>query len=121
MDNYDNDAGCGRKRDQTSPEQQKAPIQSESLVAAKMKRMNGAIFVRDGQIMVHMVEANSSSTVTYKSATVENLNDAARVLAAGLDLKYEDIGMECRRVASVDQIDASLRELIEDATRRMDG
>jgi hypothetical protein len=72
----------------------------------------GSIVVSPSGIAVSFTrkKAQESSEVEYDKATVENLFDAARILAAWMGIKYEDIAKECQRVHSYDQTMAFLKE-----------
>ena len=73
----------------------------------------GIILVSDSGITVRRQQRNDITEVTYAEATIENLQDATRVLAGWMNLKFEDTASECRRVHKNDQFDASLREAIQ--------
>jgi len=73
----------------------------------------GIIIVSDNRITVRRQQRNDITEVIFDEATIENLQDATRILASWTDLKFEDIARECRRVHDKDQFDASLREAIQ--------
>lgn len=74
----------------------------------------GIILVSDNGITVRFQECGSTTEVTYTKVTIENLQDATRILAAWMDVKFEDTASECRRVHRSDQRDAYIREFIKD-------
>ena len=74
----------------------------------------GIILVSDDGIAVRHQQQGCTTKVGYTEPTIENLKDAARVLAAWMDLSFEDTASECRRVHNNDQFDAFLREAIQD-------
>ncbi len=74
----------------------------------------GVILVSDDGIMVQHQQQDGTTGTGYAEPTIENLNDAARVLAGWMDLSFEDTASECRRVHNNDQFDAFLREAIQD-------
>lgn len=74
----------------------------------------GIILVSDKGITVRRQQRDDMTEVTYTEATIENLQDAARILSAWMSLKFEDMASECWRVHKNDQFDASLREAIQD-------
>ncbi len=83
-----------------------------------MDRLNamaelGTIIVSDNGIAVRHQQRNGTTEGAYDEATIENLQDAARILAGWMNLKFEDTASECRRVHKKDQFDAYLREIIQ--------
>ena len=73
----------------------------------------GIILVRDGRIYVRYQHQDGCSKSDYVTANIEDLQDAARILASLMDLKFEHPDSECRRVSDKDQLEAILRELVE--------
>lgn len=73
----------------------------------------GVILVSSEGITVHFQKRDGSVEAGYDKATIENLNDATRVLAAWMDMKHEDIAKECRRVHERDQRQAFLLDCIK--------
>ena len=78
-----------------------------------MAEPRGIIIISDNGITVRRQQRNDITEATYDEATIENLQDATRVLAAWMDVKFEDTAMECRRVHDKDQFGAFLREAIQ--------
>jgi hypothetical protein len=81
-----------------------------------MKDVIGAIQVTTCGILVETASRpGCPRTVTqtgFANATVENLHEAARLLAAFMDLPYSDIAKECQRIHNQDQITAELFEMV---------
>lgn len=80
----------------------------------------GIIIVSDNRITVRRQQGDDVTAMGYTEATIENLRDAARILAGWMDLKFEDPAAECRRIHCNDQFDAYLREVIGQATNQAD-
>ena len=70
---------------------------------------NGVIEVSREGIVARQVLKDGYCEVSLP-ATVEGLREAARILAAWMDLPCEDFGDECRRIHAREQQDAFLRE-----------
>lgn len=73
----------------------------------------GFIVVSPDDIRVRFQQRNGITEAGYNDVTVETLQDAARVLASWMSLKYEDVGKECRRIHARDQQMAFLMDCIE--------
>jgi hypothetical protein len=74
--------------------------------------MTGHITVANGRIVVVKQVENGHGSAEYDRATVETLADAARVLAAWMDLPHEDQSRECQRIHANDELRASIRDAI---------
>lgn len=77
----------------------------------------GMIVVSRDSIIVRVACGSDTIQSTYAEATIENLQDAARVLAAWMDLKFEDVSAECQRVHQRDQFDSVIRDMIKESKR----
>jgi hypothetical protein len=82
-----------------------------------MNDLIGTITVSKTSIAVTYRDPHGFGATAYSVPSIENLQDAARILAAWLDLKYEDLANECQRVSQRDQTDAELKEMIQDAMK----
>lgn len=76
--------------------------------------MDGEITVHKGKIRVVCRQDGAVTQTGYVRASVENLRDAARVLASWMDLGFEEVASECRRVHLRDQQMAELRAIVTD-------
>jgi hypothetical protein len=85
-----------------------------------MNEIVGSITVTENSIEVKCFGRDGFSATAYSNPSIENLQDAARILAAWLDLKYENLTKECQRVSQRDQTDAALKEMIQDAMKNLD-
>lgn len=83
----------------------------------------GSIVIENGHIHVCTSDCTSTSKLytktSYDSVTIENLNDAARVLAAWMDIPSEDVATDCQRIHARDQQLAAIKEMINDSVRHM--
>lgn len=78
----------------------------------------GFILVSADKIVVRFQKHDGSVEASYDDVTVENLQDAARILAAWMEMKYADRQQECLRVHARDQEMAFLRECVEKYARQ---
>jgi hypothetical protein len=74
----------------------------------------GTIQVTPNGIVVTHHRPDGETKGTYAGTSIEELNDAARVLGAWMDLSYEDVAKECQRISHGDQLDAFIKEAIRD-------
>lgn len=81
-------------------------------LCSESHRPIGSIIVQDGVIRVKFQRGDATTSTSY-SASVENLCDAARVLARWMDISYEDIARECQRIHELDEFKAFIRDSIE--------
>lgn len=73
----------------------------------------GVILVDSDSIIVkHRRDAGYCSTSC--PPTVEGLLEVARILSVWMGLPHEDLGEECRRIASLDQRQAMIYEIVRE-------
>ena len=73
---------------------------------------NGLIHVSESGITVRYQDGHRVCE-THLGSNIEDMHEAARILVAWMELKFENVADECRRVQSADQRDAHFREIIE--------
>ena len=75
-----------------------------------MKIKEGKIIVVDDEIRIELVDDACCGTATYSEVTIENLMDAARVLASWMDIPHDNAPDECKRIHRQEQLGALIRD-----------
>jgi hypothetical protein len=76
--------------------------------------MSKGVIAVDGDLIKVMYDG----TTARLSVSIENLREAARLLAGFMDIPSEDYEAECRRVHARDQRDALIRDSVAEANKR---
>ena len=73
----------------------------------------GLIRVTEGHIAVEYGDETCRTSCSGpREVTIEAMLDSVRILCGWMDLPYEDVGDECKRVHYRDQMEAELKEML---------
>lgn len=87
-----------------------------------MSKRTGKLILSEKSVMMVVSDRDvvTVSSAASESLTVEGLVALAQDFAAFLRLPYADPVMEARRVAGLDQMEASVRDMVEDAAKKIE-
>jgi hypothetical protein len=75
---------------------------------------HAVITIQNGKVAFTAYRPNGSSSSEYLGCTVEELEDACRIVALQMDLHSSDPKRECQRIHADEQLSAFIRESIEE-------